>query len=447
MKIKEIINKNFEAYTKDLARLINIDSVLVEKSVEPFGKGIQDALEEIIEISKEMGFKTKIDPKGYYGYAEIGEGEELFGVLGHIDVVPVGDLEAWKHDPFDLQEEDGKLYGRGTSDDKGPMLASMYSLKMLLDEGYKLNKRVRFIFGTDEESLWRCMKAYTAKEEIPSMGFTPDSSFPLTYAEKGLIQFFLISHEISDIRLEGGGPLNAVPDQAYIDYDQDVVDVLTAMGVEYKHVDNDLIVYGKAMHAMAADQGENAIVYAAQALHKCGKRNRMIDFIVEKAANANGRLIYGDVEDEISGKLMFNLGQATFRGSMQKIGIDMRFPVTYPKSSIESGLRKAAHQHQIVVDPYDYLPSVYIERESELVQGLMKAYQTVTGDAETEAIVSGGATYARAMENVVAFGASFPHSESTEHQPNEFINIEDMKQAMEIYVEAYMNLVVQSEKV
>lgn len=445
MDVKTVINDNFDKYKEDLGRLVGINSVLDEKGAEPFGEGIQLALEEIISISKKMGFKTFIDPEGYYGYADIGEGEELFGVLGHLDVVPVGDLDSWNNDPFTLVEDDGKLYGRGSTDDKGPMLASMYSLKMILDEGYTLDKRVRFIFGTDEESLWRCMKAYTKTEEIPSMGFTPDSSFPLTYAEKGLIEYFLISHEISDVRLEGGGPLNAVPSQAYIDYDKNVVAVLDEMGVTHKHVDKDLVVYGKAMHAMAADQGENAIVFAAQALHKAGKRNRMIDFIVKKAADANGKLIYGEVEDEVSGKLMFNVGKATFRNSMQKIGIDMRFPVTYPKAKIESGLKKAAHEHQIVIDPYDYLKSIYIERDSELVKGLMKAYQNITGDMESEPLVSGGATYARAMDNVVAFGAGFPNRESTEHQPNEYIIIDDMKQAMEIYIEAFMNLVVSND--
>lgn len=445
MLVQENIDKIFKDYQKDLGRLIEIDSVLEEKAAKPLGKGIQLALEEIIAISKEMGFSTRIDKNGYYGYAEIGQGEELFAVLGHIDVVPVGDMDEWKQNPFEMVEEDGKLYGRGTSDDKGPLLASMYSLKILLDAGYQLNKRVRFIFGTDEESLWRCMKAYREQEEIPSMGFTPDSSFPLIHAEKGLIEYFLISHQISDVRLEGGGPLNAVPSQAFIDYNEEVCQALDSMGVSYKHIEDDLVVYGKAMHAMSSDQGENAIVYAAKALHSVGKRNRMIDFIVEFLTDPNGRDMYGEVEDEVSGKLMLNLGKAEFRKNMQKIGIDMRFPVTHPKLKIESGLKKAAHKHQIVVDPYDYLPSIYIEKNHELVQGLMSAYQNVTGDLVSQPLVSGGATYARAMENVVAFGASFPNKESTEHQANEHIVIEDMKKAMEVYVEAFKNLVVDSK--
>lgn len=446
MDVKSRIKEVFPNYKEDLKSLVSIPSILDEEGQKPFGKAIQQALEEVLNIAKVMGFKTFVDPDGYYGYAEIGEGDELFGVLGHMDVVPVGDINNWDNDPFELLEKDGKLYGRGTSDDKGPMLASMYALKMILDEGYTLDKRVRFIVGTDEESLWRCMKAYTEKEEIPSMGFTPDSSFPLTYAEKGLIEYNLYSHEISDIRLEGGGPLNAVPDQARVDYDEEVETALRELGYTNKREGDDLVVYGKAMHAMAADEGENAIVYAAQALQKAGKTNRMIDFIVDVLADPNGHGIYGEMEDEVSGKLMLNLGNVEFSENSQQVGIDMRFPVTVEKEMIAKVLKRVAHKHHVVVELYDYLPSVYIERDSDLVKGLMAAYQKVTGDMKSEPRVSGGATYARAMDNVVAFGASLPNREETEHQPNEYIDSDDMKIAMEVYVEAFMSLVVANEE-
>lgn len=442
MEKEKVINALFPDYQEDLADLIAIDSVLDENGEEPFGKSIQEALEAILAIADKLGFETTIDPDGYYGYADIGSGDDLFGVLGHVDVVPAGDLENWESNPFELTEKDGQLYGRGTSDDKGPMLASMYALKAILDEGYELNQRVRFIFGTDEESLWRCMDAYTAEEELPTMGFTPDSSFPLTYAEKGLIEYYLHMEEETTIRLEGGGPLNAVPEQARVDYDEDVEKSLKDLGFDYKRDGDDLVVYGQAVHAMAADQGENAIVYAAEALHQAGKRNKMIDFIVDVLSNPNGEGVYGVVEDETSGKLMFTVGSVEFTESSQKVGLDMRFPVSYSKEFIDDGLKEVAEEHGVTVEDYDYLPPVHIERDSDLVQSLMNAYQEVTGDMDSEPRLSGGATYARAMDNIVAYGALLPGKEETEHQANENLVIEDMKTAMEIYIEAFMNLVV-----
>ena len=143
MEIRNIIDEFFPKYQEDLKTLISFPSVLDESGQKPFGEGVQGALETALEIAEKMGFETFIDPEGYYGYADIGEGDDLFGVLGHVDVVPAGDLENWESDPFELSEREGKLYGRGTSDDKGPMLAAMYALKGILDEGYNLMHRVQ----------------------------------------------------------------------------------------------------------------------------------------------------------------------------------------------------------------------------------------------------------------------------------------------------------------
>ncbi|WP_331836682.1 MULTISPECIES: Sapep family Mn(2+)-dependent dipeptidase [Erysipelothrix] len=443
MDLNTKVESVFEDYKRDLERLVSIASVLDEEGQKPFGQEIQKALEEVLAIAKEMGFNTFIDPEGYYGYAEIGEGEEMFGVLGHMDVVPAGNLASWNTNPFELVEKDGMLFGRGTSDDKGPTLAAMYALKMLLDEGKSLNQRVRFIFGTDEESLWRCMNAYVAKEELPSQGFTPDSSFPLIYAEKGLIEFTLTTHQITDIHFNGGGALNAVPAEASTSFDPEVVKALDELGYPYEIKDDVITVTGKAMHAQVADQGENAITHLAHALYTAGKRSEMIDFIVEKCLDPNGKLIFGDVYDDVSGKLMLNVGKVSFKENIQEIGIDIRFPVTYPKEEVETNLKKAAHEHSVVVELFDYLKSIYVEKDSEFIQSLMGAYQSVTGDMESEPKTSGGATYARAMDNVVAFGAILPGGLKTEHQPNECISINDMKVAMAVYAQAFLNLVIQ----
>jgi succinyl-diaminopimelate desuccinylase len=174
-------------------------------------------LRKALQIAGEPSTRTHYGDGGYYGYAEIGEGKEMLGILGHLDLVPPGQLEDWDRGPFDPTEEDGMIYGRGAQDDKGPLVASMFAVKALIEVGVKFNKRVRLILGMDEESLWRCMTHYKELEEAPTMGFSPDGFFPLIFAEKGLLQLKLEGSNDSGLKLSGGSAFNAVPDMIFYD--------------------------------------------------------------------------------------------------------------------------------------------------------------------------------------------------------------------------------------
>ena len=230
-----------EPLKKALIELVRIPSVCDEGAGGyPFGEAIDRALRQALKTAGELGFRTHYGDGGYYGYAEVGEGNEMLGILGHLDVVPPGKREDWERDPFDPVEKDGMLFGRGTQDDKGPLLASLFAVKALMDAGVKFNKRVRFIFGTDEETLWRCINRYTAKEEIPDMGFSPDSRFPVTFAEKGLLQLRLEGKNESGIRLTGGSAFNAVPDMILYEGERqdDLADKLDQLGFEYEQYED-----------------------------------------------------------------------------------------------------------------------------------------------------------------------------------------------------------------
>ena len=170
-----------------LRKLIAIPSITDATAEEgkPFGKNVNDALVYMLNFCQDLGFRTK-NCGNYLGFAEIGQGEELMGILCHLDVVPTG--EGWQHDPFGGEVVDGRIYGRGAMDDKGPAMAAVYAMKDILDSGRKLNKRVRIIFGCQEETGdWVDMEYYKEHEEIPSFGFTPDADFPAIYGEKGIL--------------------------------------------------------------------------------------------------------------------------------------------------------------------------------------------------------------------------------------------------------------------
>ncbi len=442
--IKEKIESNFNDFIVDLQRLIKIPSVYEEdNSNYPFGKNIDDALKEMLSIAEKLGLKTYYDPDGYYGYAEYGSGEEMVGVLGHLDVVPAGDLKKWNTNPFDPVLADGKLFGRGTQDDKGPTLAAMYGFKALLDSKININKKIRFIYGTDEENLWRGINKYNEKERIPDYGFTPDSSFPLTYAEKGLLQVNLVAKNETNLRVKGGDAYNSVPSN--ISYElkdsQILEEVLENLGFEYKKEGNKITVIGKSVHAKDAEKGINAIVRLLIAMNKIGFRSKIIDFVVDNIMeDAFATKIFGKCTDEVSGNLKFNIGKINIDEEKEILNIDIRIPVSVEKDFVINKLDEVGKKYGFYIEENDYLRSIYTPLDSQLIKTLMESYIEVTGDTKNHPISSGGATYARAMDNCVAFGAGFPYTKETEHQPNEYIELDEMKKAIEVYSSALAKL-------
>ncbi|KGP72647.1 M20 family metallopeptidase [Pontibacillus yanchengensis] len=426
-----------------LKKLVRIPSVLTEdKTPYPFGAPIQEALETTVRLCEELGFRVYIDPDGYYGYAEIGEGNEMVGVLGHLDVVPPGSLENWETHPFEPVMKTGKMYGRGTQDDKGPTLAALFAAKALMNMGVTFPKRLRFIFGTDEETLWRCMNKYTQQEEMPSYGFVPDSSFPLTYAEKGLLQLQLEADNETALSIEGGSAFNAVPDSiVYQGEDQELlVDALQELSFPFEEAENGVKILGKSAHAQVTEQGINAISLLAIALHHIGKSTKSIDFIAnEIGEDPYATSIFGNCEDEVSGKLKCNIGMIDI-GQRETISIDIRIPVTVDKEEVVQSLINVADNYSLHYKEVDWLKSIYIPKDHFIVKNLMEVYQEETGDTVSEPISAGGATYARAIENAVAFGAVFPNRPKVEHRPNEYIDLTDLFSAMKIYAKAIYQL-------
>ncbi|MGL5123417.1 MAG: Sapep family Mn(2+)-dependent dipeptidase [Fusobacteriaceae bacterium] len=378
---------------------------------------------------------------GYYGYAEIGIGKEMIAVLGHLDVVPAGDIDKWNSPPFQMEEREEKLYGRGIQDDKGPTVIALYAIKAIMNIGLKLNKRVRVIFGTDEENLWRCINRYMELEEKPSMGFTPDSKFPMIYAEKGLLQFNAIGKG-EKIELSGGGAYNAVPDKfKYKTKESKKLEEKLKINKAKHEINGDEItVFGKSVHAAVGEEGINAIKLLMLALKETGVSTPSLDFINDYVGNdPYAEKIFGVLEDEASGKLKFNLGKVEINSEKSLLGIDIRIPVTISKEEIVEKVKFVIKKYGFQYEERDFLRSLYVPLDHTLIKTLRKVYEEET-DFDSTPLSSGGATYARSMENCVAFGAVFPDGHKTEHQPNENLAIRDMDRAFIIYAKAIYEL-------
>lgn len=435
-QFKNEIQKVFPECINAIKHVVSFPSVLDESQNNPqypFGKPIDDCLKATLELCKNLGMKVFYGD-GYYGYAEIGEGSEMIGVLGHLDVVPV-DPKEWDHDPFQAVEKDGKLYGRGTQDDKGPTLSALFGVVALMRAGVQFHKRIRFIFGTDEESLWRCISKYVEKEEIPSMGFTPDAKFPTIFAEKALLEPKLFATGNPHFQLKGGSAFNVVPNSCSYKGSQkeELKKALSSLNFSFKEEEQSIIVMGEAAHASQPQKGINAITRMAIALDKIGVKSPSIQFLAHEVGEDPGaQKIFGNVKDEPSGALTFNVGVIDIDEKKEELWVDSRIPVTVDPETIVNQLKKSSAKYGLTYEDFDSLPSLYVPKDHPLIQTLSKVYHDVTGN-DSEPLSIGGATYAKSMKNCVAFGALLPDSPETEHQANEYFLLKDILTCMEIY--------------
>lgn len=437
-----MLEKYQQSMLEDICRLIKIPSVFEESSEYPFGANINRCLDEALDIMARLGFRTYKSPDNMYGYAEVGEGE-LFGVLGHLDVVNARKEDGWEHDPFQPIIQGEYLCGRGTQDDKGPVMAAAYALKSLLDDGFQLKKRIRFIFGIDEETLWRSIQAYKENEEAPASGFTPDSTFPLTYAEKGLLQILIRSSEAFPIPCSGGDSFNAVSSHASCPRNDRIEQALAILNLPHHVTETEICVEGVTAHAKNPWKGVSANLNLLHAMYKAGYSNHAIDF----ACNVlDGKYRFEGFTDndlsDFSGPVTVNLGKIEGNENGSVFSIDLRLPVGQKKEDILELIRKKASEYSLVVEEFDWLRPIHVPLDSPLVQNLLNAYQDITGDTETEPYISAGATYARAFDNCVAFGANMPDTPTSEHQPNERVPISKLMKAAEVYRKAFEKLVI-----
>jgi len=441
-KFKDVISDLKDDLIKSIQELVSINSIEdTPKDDMPFGKGVDDALRFTLNLGKELGFKTFYGD-GYYGYIEIGDGDELIGILAHLDVVPVENPDNWAYPPFSGQIHDDKLYGRGSVDDKGPLLAALYAMKTVMQSDVKLNKRIRLILGTNEETQWKGIEKYLELEEVPSCGFTPDSDYPLINAEKGLLQVKLSYTDKSTFTLNGGGALNSVPDNCTYEGPQIDQLVETASLLKYKY-DSSTIFFktlGKPSHSAKAHKGINAIGRMVTILHKENITSSLIDFMGnEIGEDYNAHNIFGIFEDDVSGKITFNMAKVSIDKEKQELFIDIRYPVTKSEKEVINLLKNKASNYGLHLEIISSLPPLYIPIQHPLIKTLRQIFEHVTG-LDSTPISTGGATYARSLNNCVAFGPLFPGKSKLAHQNNEYIDLNDLMKSVLMYAMAIERL-------
>ena len=416
---------------------------------KPYGSAVRESLDHVLAAAEKLGFST-VNMDGQLGWCEYGEGEEMVAVLGHLDVVPAGD--GWSFDPWGGEIRDGRIFGRGTMDDKGPSIAALFALAALRESGLPIRRRIRLIFGCNEESGSGDMKYYLAHGgEIPVMGFTPDGEYPVINGEKGIINvtYGRELDQIGELKLlsiHGGTAPNVVPASASAKLAcprelAERIARLSAPKLRYTVTEQGLFVESEGVnaHGSTPELGENALgrlVLALDTLPLEGQTAQAIHFLAQTLGmETDGASAGIALSDDVSGKLTLNWGTLDVENGKLLMKINYRYPVTkrcddcapiLDEKFAAAGFTKEAQLHK---------EKLYVSEDSSLIRTLMKVYREQTGlEGKPKSI--GGGTYAKSLPNIVAFGPIFPGDEIREHKPDEFLELSRLMQNAQIIAAA-----------
>lgn len=439
-----------EEFIKDLAALVAIPSVKGSPFENcPYGTEPAKALAFCLSIAEQYGLYTE-NWNNYVGIVQPEAGHRALDVLAHLDVVAAGN--AWSiTEPFNLKEVDGKVYGRGTADDKGPALAALYALRAIKDLKLPLSKGVRLVLGTDEESGSSDLAHYFKNTAPASMSFSPDAVYPVINVEKGRLGGSVTGSFSHDqiLSIHGGHTSNIIPDSAeavinHVDIHQ-LDKAAASYGIDYTidTVDSaeegqKLKVSGVAGHAASPEDAVNPITALLQLLAACTECEEIqkLSALFPYGAH-HGEGLQLDLEDETSGNLTLSLTILNYDGHNLSAYFDSRLPVCCTTENLQTAgeiIDAAGFSHDFsTVAPHS------VPGDTPFVRTLLETYENYSG-REGQTIAIGGGTYAHGIENAVAFGCAFGGVDNHMHGADEFAEISTLMMSCNIFAQAILKL-------
>ena len=459
-RISDWIDSHRDEFLRDVARMVAIESVGGESAPDaPFGPGPRAALDEMLKLCGEYGFATDIY-HGAMGSADYNGKAARLDILGHLDVVGPGD--GWDTDPYKATlKDDGCLYGRGTDDDKGPVVEALYAMRCLKELGVELEHGCRLLFGTDEETGSGDLHYYYDEHEPAPNTFTPDTGFPVYNVEKGMYRPVITRSwpgEAGQPRLvsaQGGFRINVVPAEA-----KAVIEGLDApgalkfagpcadkCGVELIASDTpagcEILVRGKQTHAAYPQSGINAVTALLAVISELPLAGAAFEAVKELS-----RLFpHGDwlgegcgiaQSDEISGELTISADIFELDETGLKLECDSRVPICAGEANCREALERRGREAGFEVTG-GMIAAHHTPGDGEFVQSLLKCYEHYTG-LKGECVSTGGGTYVHDIPGGVAFGASMPETENHMHGPDEFAVISELLTSAKIFAQVIVKL-------
>lgn len=456
-QIEEWFLSHQDAMLKDIQRLCRIRSVSdAESEVKPYGEGCRRVLDEMLAIGREHGFTTEnYEYQCGSLYLEKGDLQNTIGFWGHLDVVPEGDN--WQYtDPYEPILKDGFLIGRGVSDNKGPTIATMYILQCLHELGIPMKHHLRMFVGCDEEVGMRDTAYYAANYPCPAMSIIADSSFPVCYGEKGILEADLVADTEAGpdiLEFYGGTASNMVADKAYarLRKTQAVQEALSKLpdGIEVQEDPDSylLMARGFSKHTASPHGAVNAILLMTKALEaiKIGTEadQKNLEFMSLAGGDYNGEGLGIEFEDEISGPLTCVGSMAGMRDGKPYLHVNIRYSITKDSKELMDQIAEACKAHGFTMQIRMHSGPNYYPKEKPAVDLLTRLYNEIVDDNK-EAFVMGGGTYARTLPNALAFGMGLPGDKSTPtemfapghggaHEPDEGLCVKDLMKGMKVF--------------
>lgn len=462
-KIEAYIEAHKQEMIEDICELCSINSEKMPAEDDmPYGPGAAECLDAALDMAEGYEFETQ-DYDGYVGAVDFStELPKQLDILAHLDVVPAG--EGWTvTEPFEPVVKDGKIYGRGTADDKGPAVAALYAMRAVKELGIPLKKNVRLILGTDEECGSSDIKHYYAVEKEAPMTFSPDGEYPVVNIEKGRLagKFtaeFAASEALPRLAaIKAGTKTNVVPGKARATVEglelaviEEAAKTVTAdTNVEFQFVCDgaicEITAVGTGAHASTPHEGNNAItallaLLLALPLAECPQ----LDCLKRTAAlmphgDVHGTALGIDMEDEESGRLTLAFSMLTVNADSLAGEFDSRVPVCGNEENVLKAAKKKMAENGLTLHNDRMTPPHMVDGDSEFVKVLLKAYERYTGQ-KGECLAIGGGTYVHSLKNGVAFGASMPGTDNKMHGADEFAVVDELVASAKIFAQVIVDL-------
>ncbi len=460
--LRNYMNQHEAEMLQDLKTLVRIPSERMEaKPGMPYGEPAAKVLEVAMDMISNYGFKVK-NYDNYVIAADFNDNEKKLDILAHLDVVPAG--EGWEiTEPFEPKIVDGKIYGRGTCDDKGPAIAALYAMRALKELGVELPFSARLILGSDEECGSSDLEYYYGIEKEAEYTFSPDAEFPVINVEKGGMrgvfskEFDVVSDGVRIVSVNAGTKVNVVPGKAkavvagmskdaLVELANEVTEE-TKVTFEFAEADDviEITAVGNGAHAAHPRGGNNALTALVVLLSRVPVESTEVheSFVFMNKVFPHGDF-YGNgigiaMEDEISGKLTLSFTMFSFDGTKMQGMFDCRAPLCANDENARFVARDRLAEGGFVLADAPMFPPHYVPEDSPLVKTLLDCYHDITG-LPKKTIAIGGGTYVHHLKGGVAFGCGREWEDTHMHGADEFMDIAHMKECAVIFAEAIARL-------